>query len=336
MSARPGIAKLLRAPWNFEMDYDGVSGDTPILFTGPANPTRPAPGVPDVITGLDPEALQNPPPAGVSPLLARMMPVPIGSTMLFLFPIVQDGNNGAQTGPAWVYVWRAVFRFRTLGDFIRRKRHRVGWTIPLTRFGAQDTRGGHPPNRTTPVAGARVVRPACSEAIVYNRSAPVPSESSPYFGLLASDAVRIPYTTDFVTKVPLYPGASTDQTVGVIRTMDYEQGERDPLSIPATISNPRLGPSHLPKFLKCVGNEVAVECFKYEVDRATGAIMGARAWDFGVSPMTHRPTPGTEDFDFSVLLGIGALSTGDPETPNVIPTPPSDTGVRIISGDFPQ
>lgn len=331
MSARPGIAKLLRAPWNFEMDYDGVSGDTPILFTGPANPTRPAPGVPDVITGLDPEALQNPPPAGVSPLLARMMPVPIGSTMLFLFPIVQDGNNGAQTGPAWVYVWRAVFRFRTLGDYIRRKRNRVGWTIPLTRFGARDTRAGHPPNRTTPVAGERVVRPGCTEAVVYNRSAPSPGEASPYFGLLASDAVRIPYTTDFVTKAALYPGVSIDATIDKIRTLDYEQGERDPSTIPALITQPRIGPSHLPKFLKCVGNEVAVECYKYEVDRATGAIIGHRDWQFTVDAGTHLPTPGAEDFDFSVLLGIGGL--GIPETPK---PPPSDTGVRIISGDFPQ
>jgi hypothetical protein len=179
------------------------------------------------------------------------------------------------------------------------------------------------------VAGTRVVRPGCTEAVIYNRSAPAPAEAAPYFGLIATDAVRIPFTVDSVSKLPVYPGASLDNSVGVIKTLDYEQGERDPNSVPLSLNlTRRLGPSHLPKFLKCVGNEVAIECYKYEIDSTTGAIIGPRAWEFLVDPVTHLPDPSCEDFYFSRLLGIAGAGIEE--------TPPSDTGVRLITGDFPQ
>jgi hypothetical protein len=334
MYARPGIAKLLRAPWNFEMDYDGQDGAIPILFTSPYAATRPAPGVPDVVTALDPEAIRQPAITGISPLLARMLPVPMGSTMLFYFPIVQDSHVGVLNEPCWAYVWRVIFRLRTLADFQRRKRARVGWSVPLSRLGTADTRTTRIPNTQTAVGGQRFIRPASAEAVIYNRSAPTPAESSPYFGTLTSDAVKIPFTADFTTQTALYPGWSLDATpLTVTKTMDYEQGERDPATVPlAGIGSGMryLGPSHLPKFLKCVGNECAVECFKFEIDRTTGAVLQPRAWAFGVDPVTHLPDPTAEDAAFSRLLGIGALGEEAPSAP------PTDTGVRLITGAFPQ
>ena len=330
MHARPGIAKLLRAPWNFEVDYDNVEGDTPILFTGPYSTTIPAPGVPDVFTALDQEAAQLIPPPGISPLLAKMMPVPMGSTLLFMFPIVQDSTPNRIAPTTIAYVWRAIFRMRTVADFQRRKQNRVPWSIPLSRFGSPDTRGGHPPNRAnTPVAGARVVRPACSESVIFNRSAPGPQEDAPFFGLISSDAVRIPLTHNFTTVSPRYPGSALAPQLNTVPTLDYEQGERDPaLFPPSQYGGFRGGPFHLPKFLKCVGNEVAVECFKVEVDSQTGAVIGPADWQFGIDPMTYLPSQQAPDFQFSLLLGIGAKSLPG--------NPPIDTGVRVLSGAFPQ
>lgn len=328
MSARPGIAKLLRAPWNFEVDYDTQPGDRPILFTNPYTRNRPALGVADTWTALDTEAQMNPPPAGVSPLLARMMPVPMGSTAMMILPVVQRSESYVPPlGSQWAYVWRTVFRLRAVADYQRRKKARVPWSIPVSRMGTQDTRVGHPPNRdNVPVAGTRTVRPSLVESIIYNRSLPVPQEEAPYFGTLLSDGVKILYNAISTTYTPFYPGWASDAHPAAIHTLDYEQGERDPAAFSGG-SGFRTGSFHVPKFIKCVGNELAVECYKVQVNLKTGALEGFRNWDFGLAG--NIPQPNSEDFDFSLLLGIGALGLAAPGTP------PVDTGVRVMTGYIP-
>jgi hypothetical protein len=310
------------------VDYDGMQGDRPILFTNPYTRSRPALGVPDTWTALDTEAQMNPPPAGVSPLLARMMPVPMGSTAMLLLPVVQKSETYVPpTGVQWAYVWRAVFRLRAVADYQRRKRARVPWSIPVSRMGTSDTRVGHPPNRATvPVAGDRTVRPTLMEAVIYNRSLPVPAEEAPYFGSLLSDGVKIPYNTLATTYSPYYPGWQLDADPTAIHTLDYEQGERDPGAF-AGGSGFRTGPFHLPKFIKCVGNEMAIECYKVQTNPSTGALEGFRRWDFGLAG--NVPQPNSEDFDFSLLFGIGALGIAPANVP------PVDTGVRVVTGYIP-
>lgn len=326
MSARPGLVKLLRAPWNFEVDYDGQPGNFPILFTNPYTRARPALGVPDTWTALDTEAQMATPPAGVSPLLARMMPVPLGSTVMALFPVVERAQSFTLSDIRWAYIWRAVFRLRAIADYQRRKKSRVPWSIPVSRMGTNDTRLGHPPNRTVAVAGQRTVRPALMESIIYNRAEPTPAEEAPYAGSLYSDAVKIPYDVIQTTLTPFYPGWASDVDPLAIHLLDYEQGERNPaLFIGA--NGFRAGASHLPKFLKCTGNEVCIECFKVQIDKSTGAILGFRDWDFALAG--NVPQPAGEDFDFSMLLGIGTLGLASPSNP------PVDTGVRVMTGYIP-
>ena len=327
MSARPGLVKLLRAPWNFEMDYDGKPGDRPILFTNPYTRNRPAPGIPDVWTALDPEAQMSTPPAGVSPLLARMMPVPMGSTAMMLFPMVQRTENRTLSDIRWAYMWRVIFRLRAVADYQRRKKARVPWSIPVSRMGTTDTRFGHPPNRTIAVGGQRTVRPAMIESIIYNRAEPVPQEEAPYAASLYSDAVKIPYDSIQITYTPYYPGYTLDHTGLAIDTLDYEQGERNPALFTGQ-NGFRTGAFHLPKFMKCTGNEMCVECFKVQIDKSTGAILGFRDWDFKLDA-SNVPQTDSEDYDFSLLLGIGSLALANS------PTPPVDTGVRVMTGYIP-
>ena len=329
MSARLGIAKLLRAPWNFEEDYDGQPGDVPILFTAPFTSSPLPAGTPDTYTALDQEAQQSPPPPGISPLLAKMVSVPIGSTLAIYFPVIQRPivKEGDTQDPPIGYVWRATFRLRTIADFQRRKKSRVPWSIPLSRFGTHDTRTGSPPNRPGIfVAGPRVIKTASSESVIYNRSKPEASATPPFFGTLSTDASVIPFGTTTVTRSPFYPGWSN---ANPIQNLDYEQGERDPATlVHGLFTSPyRTGPFHVSRFLKCMGNEFSVECFKYELSSYNGAIVQPRAWDFGFS--AGKVSPNAEDFYFSLLLGVGARALEGA-------TPPLDTGVRFIAGTFPQ
>lgn len=326
MQGRHSIAKLLRAPWNFEFDYDGHPGNVPVIFTAPYTATRPAIGIPDPQTAVDAEALQAVPPLGVSPVLAKMIPVPMGATVAVYFPIVQRPGVLVEEPPI-VYAWRTVFRMRTVADYLRRKKHRVAWSIPLTRFGSADTRTGHPPNRVVSITGPRVVRPASGETIVYNRTEPNIAQSAPFLSRIANDTVMIPRTDHEITMSPIYPGSYLDADPATIRTLDYEQGERDPGQTPhVELGFYQQGPFHLCKFLKCLGDEMAVECYKYAYI-ADGTYQ-PRDWSFldGAGDLDNT----AEDFQFSLLLGMGATALAVPGIP------PVDTGVRFLIGSFPQ
>jgi hypothetical protein len=336
-AAQMSVAKLLRPPWNFEEDYSDVTGvtphlvngDVPIFFTHPFTLVAPAVGTPDYATVVDPEALQANPPAGISPVLAKFVPCSLGSTMLISYPVIDAPTSDT----CFAYVWRVVFRLRTVADYQRRKKNRVRYSIGISRFGTADSRHeavvGRPSIRLD-APGARVVRPCSLESAIYNRTEPWPGERPPYFSTIFGDAVAIPANYPSITIPARYPGylsagAWPDPGSPWCRNLDYEQGERDPgLTSPDGVS-PTTSASHVSRFVKCQGDEFAVECFKFTLDTLTGRTTTPRYWDFTFAP--GGMVNGGEDINFSRLLGVGMrISGGEPSI---------DTGVRVIQGTSP-
>ena len=325
-SAKTSIAKLFRAPWNFEEDYAGKAGDIPILFTHPFNTTILPAGTPDTFTALDPEAALQAPPSGVSPVLARFCASPMGSTVAVFLPIVRMHMPITDTPPVtgWGYVWRILFRMRSVADYIRRKKARVPYSLGLGRMGTPDSRAGTVFDRPSlAIAGPRVVRPGISESAIYNRTQPQSTAAPPFFSAMHTDAVSIPVNPLYITNTPVYPGAGAGG-IGTINSLDYEQGEIDPVT--GFMEYPiQTSASHLCKFVKCVGNEMAVECYKYNLE-TSGQPYTPRAWDFTFD--VDGNVDGGEDIDFSRQLGVAERTLGR--------TPPIDTGVRVITGTWPR
>lgn len=350
-SARLGLERLLRPPWNFECDYDTIGGDVPILFTWPISKTRPVPGAAD-ISVLDDEARLSPPPDGISPALAKFVPIPVGSTMLFYVPIVPCLL--LQQRPYFCYVWRIVSRYRSTADWIRDHGKRRPYTIGRTSFGASDTRLNFVPDRNIAVAGHRYVMPVTTEGVIYAKPEP-PGQNfgyhdspldkgtygaPPFYGTLMHDAAGVPSAPWMTTSSPCYPGiaaAGAAPPGGWTPTMDYQQGVFDPSfpgvvnpSIPWSSYNP-ISATHLAKWIKATGNEFAVECYKFEYQESEEIPKWRpKAWSFAVNPGTHLPGPAAEDYPFSVMFGIGALSQAPPKDV------PTTTGVRVIVGSAPK
>lgn len=330
---RASVAKLLRAPWNFEQDYDEQSGAYPILFTSPFTPGPLPVHTVDVAGALDQEAALPVPPTGISPMLAKFVPCALGCEMMFSFPIVPKIYQSVAENAIYGYVWRVIFRLRSIADYTRRKNFRVPFSLTTSRYGSPDTRTGSPPDRPAiSIAGPRFVRPAAIESAIYSRSAPSGQEIGPFFGSLASDAVIIPAVNIPYMRTPIYPGSGTaphftmgnpenlGAPAGDPVMLDYEQGERDP-----AVHGPREAATtaalHLPKFLRCSGNEYVVECYKYSLETKEGHTLAPRDWNFTFDGSGN--VIGGEDYGFSLILGVGARGQGQ--------TPPVDTGVRAIT-----
>ena len=331
--AQMTVAKVLRAPWNFEEDYaTGVTGNVPIFFTHPfTTPALPA-GTPDYNGAVDPEAVQATPPSGISPVLAKFVPCAMGSTMWLSFPII-NGPSPAVLPSCFAYVWRVIFRLRTVADYNRRKKHRVPFSIPLSRVGAPDTRDNVVVGRPTlnlSTHPERVVRPASMESAIYNRTKPFAGEAPPYFSMLVGDAVAIPANAPSTTAPARYPGIQHAPAGPKLYcpALDYEQGERDPNSVNRQST---ASASHVARFMKCQGNEFAVECFKYNINTLTGQTTSPRDWDFTFNG--SGKVIGGEDYNFSLLLGVGAR--GLAPVNGYQPVPSIETGVRVIEGTSP-
>lgn len=328
-----GIERLLRPAWNFELDYDGEDGSNPILFTWPPAKTRPALGAADYSV-LDELAQLSPVPTGVSPVLAKFVEVPAGSSMLIFYPVVTCKVSELAR---FAYVWRIVWRTRSAADYTKPER-RKSYQIGKTSLGAADSRTLNVPDpRGITVGGTRYVLPGASEAVIYGHGEPKPFDmiSSPSSGTFFHDAVSIPATFKMLTASPIIPGSNL-YPVGVpdtyVRRMDYQQGVFDP-DFPGltgvdtwdTAFNP-VTVTHLPKWIKSHGTEFALEVYKFEYDDPNNyQSYTQRAWDFTV--VANLPTSAGEDYLFSCMFGIGALSAGK--------SPPEDTGVRVMVGTAP-
>jgi hypothetical protein len=332
MSAKTSISKLLRCPWNFEHDYKNATGDRPILFTYPFTEKALPPGVPDIFTALDPEAAAVSPPRGISPLLAKFCPVPIGATAAIYYPVVRAIPPGGMFTPGagenvgWGYVWRVVFRLRSVIDYTRRKLDRIPFSIGESARGQNDTRPQKIPGRPNlTLAGERSVRPSSMTGLIFNPAPPDPNSPLPIFGYLYPDAVAIPAGNDF-TECPIYPGSAGLDKADWATILDYEQGITDPeLTTGGIRTTKRSASSNISKFHKIMGNEIAIECFKYNFE--TGGIpLSPRDWDFEIDE--NGVVVGGEDFGFSLLLGSASRFYGR--------EPTADTGVRMIVGQWPE
>jgi len=349
--AHTTIEKLLRPAWNFEVDYasnlsngmPAVGGDVPILFTYPHAP-RPPLGKADTLTSLDPEASMVLPPIGISPLLARFVPCAIGQTQVFYFPVVpkwglfdRDGSPGE-----FCYVWRVVWRMRSIADYVRRKQDRLPYTVAKEAVGAPDVRwpGEFPlPDRpntlvsqagTANIAGKRLVKPGVMESAIYARSVPDPTqETTPFYGMLMPDAVAIPCTVGMLNKTARYPGTGLHflDYPDEIPTLDMQQGifTAGPITPETPTGYPSTAPMYMSKAVRCNGNEYAVECFKYNYNQGMPDFNSPRDWDFEVDP--NYQCTGGEDYFFSLLFGIGNETRSPQAQPVGI-----DCGVRVVAG----
>lgn len=331
-----GIEKLLRPAWNFELDYDGQSGAVPILFTWPPARTRPALGQADYSV-LDEQARLADVPEGVSPVLAKFVPVPAGSTMLVQFPFVPS----VEPSENWAYVWRLVWRTRSAADFVVDKKRRKPYQIGKTTFGASDSRTSAVADSRgiSSVGGQRYVMPATGEAAVYGRgeSDVATITSGPIAATFLQDAVCIPTHLTMQTRSPLFPGQVNYVGPNYERNMDYQQGVFDP-DFPniSNVENPdafnTVTTGHLSKWIKSAGTEFAAECYKFEYeDPGNIQTYTPRNWEFGIGGTEpNLPDPAAEDYPFSVMFGIGSLLTA------VNRLPPTDTGVRVMAGTAPE
>ncbi|MHC4617130.1 MAG: hypothetical protein ACYTEQ_05185 [Planctomycetota bacterium] len=332
-----GVELLLRPQWNFEYDYDGFPGRTPVFFTFPTTPTRPPLKTAD-LSVLDDEARVTPPSSGVSPVLAKFVPVPPGATMLFMFPIIVKGPSGtANEPPFWSYIYRIIWRWRSAGDWIGKDKSRKQYLIGKTSTGTADTRTDQVINRSIQTGGSRLLVPCGTEAVVYGKTEPfMPAfVASPFYSMLVQDAVAIPAAANSV--VPgsaLYPGLkSVFPAPGYTYGMDYQQGVLDPAWYnfsPSGVGQFGTNPvtaTHLFKWIKACGTEFAVECFKMKyTDPAAPQTYEEVPWDFDLSPEGVPQSTG-QDFEFSRVYGIANLADDA--------IVPSDTGIRVTVGVAP-
>jgi len=330
--AEMSLEKVLRPAWNFEIDYHGKTGARPIFFTYPTVPPdrRPPWPAPDYASVVDGEALSATPPTGLSPMLAKFASVPMGATMLFFIPFVPRPSGVTMD---WVYVWRVVWRNRSAGDYVRRPDIGRGYQVPAIRFGAADSRSLLVPGRPTmTLAGNRYVLPAVSEAQLFQRPEPDFSDTitPPYPCLLLCDGAEMTNDTRALPNSPFYPGAGSLATDTYAVDLEYQQGVFDPnfpnISGETETFKP-VGATHFAKFIKALGGEFAVECFKFEYE-VPGDIRTYRPRDWEFLNVGGSLSQDAEDFGFSAMFGVGATVV-DKE-------PPQDTGVRAYFGTAPE
>ena len=330
MSAQMGVCRIFRPYWNFEADYHGTIPDgggvctgsaTPILFTFPTAAEPPTNGNPDTSV-LDLQAAKVTPPVGTSPVLAKMMPVPLGATVEVAIPAVPRGVGLSQDRPRFAYVWRVIFRNRSLAQALRGDKV-FPYSLPKSSFATPDTRPESVPFRpNTVLAGERTLIFGGAQAARLQRLSPSSNgvDQSPVMADLFHDSVRIEAQATFLTGPPLYPGIKAQQTAdpggNYVTRLDYSQGAFDPQAI-ATIDGgdtlarawPATGINYVPFVTKAYGDEMAVECYKMQWTTNDDLITFVpRNWEF----LNEEGAIDTlaEDFWFSVLFGLGADAVG--------------------------
>ena len=344
MALQRTVEKVLRPPWNFEYDYDLKTGDWPILFTWPSNASPGtmgggSPTDPDYSV-LDPEARLPNPPVGISPTLAKFVTATLGSTLLAFIPIVPVPES--QSGTSFVYLWRFVFRQRSLADSNRNRKQRpVPYSVSKSSYGTRDTRSKAVPARPNlTIGGPRYVIPASVESLIFgrdeqhalgsegqglssslNRPMPAPSDLLP-------EAVSIGTYGGLTANTAIYPGTGSGE-YSVPIGMDYQQGILDPANFTRSQFN-ATAPTCLPKFVRCLGDEYAIEVFKYVYAPQDNRmiITTPDKWNFLAN---GEIDPSTPDYNFSVMFGSAlrsaqALAAGQ--------LPPTNVGVRVVGGLF--
>jgi hypothetical protein len=279
---------------------------------------------------VDTEALKAAPPDGICPVLAKFAPVPKGATMLALIPFVPKPVAVTEN---WFYLWRIVFRTRSAGDYLRRPDLGRAYGIGVARHGAADSRTLLVPGRgTLTLAGERFVLPSVSEGQVYQRAEPdMGSLTGPMSSVLLTDGAKVPTHLSALASSPIYPGAGALNPAVYATALEYQQGVFDPdfpgVTGEVNTFNP-VTATHFPKWLKSLGTEFAIECYKFNYEVADDVqTYTARTWDF-LNLAGTAVSPTSEDYGFSVMFGVGA------EVANK--AAPEDTGVRVYTGTAPE
>lgn len=357
--------EVLRPYRRFEADYDGKPGDLPISFTGPTNPTDPGFGNPDLFA-FDSNGAQIP---GVSPRLAKGLPVPLGSTVLLYLPIIPPGpywdvatgpDPSIDDPPLYQYVWRIVFRLRNVADF-----QRIGapYHVRKQSYGANDTRTFA---ASVDVGPERLIIPGCSEVAVFNHTelAAAKSNSNAPLGVPPNTERRsmmlmnsvLPESYSLCTKTPviitpdgssgtqgliarwpLVPDRESGLAPGVNPTFcDWQQGVLDP-NYTGTNYNRAwyTSPTFFPVWTKAVGDEMAVWLYKFEYDRLNPVYPNyptPRAWSFsiGVDLSTNDVFPTSGSEDYGLSYLFGMGQ--DNGTSPTVPTPFTEMGVYVAYG----
>jgi len=186
------LAQVLRPPPNFREIYQGQPVTHPIAM----------PGTLDVLAGTP----------GYAPALLAGVPCPMGTTALFMFPVVYDRNTDNPVPYYYVIVWRV----RNLADYNATRA--AAFHLARQSAGAVDSR--------TPQSAQRVVIPAAIETVAFQSPASPGSPVAVNLQLavqnVAGDGAFSPSTA-----LPLSPIA------GVLGEM--QQGVADPVAIPQAV-----------------------------------------------------------------------------------------------------
>jgi hypothetical protein len=280
-----GMVRILKPYWHFEYWYDrttapALPGSTPIPFM-PVNPTIPAFGAPPV---EDPyafdEAARTATP-GYSPHLAAMLPVPaIGTDILVWIPKIPSNDDAVNHAYLFVPVWR----IRTVRDT---NSFRKPGNMPREGFGAQETVGMGLEDRY-------ILPAAINHGLVVQ---PEPGLPGTYPGRLGAELTiaqgiaMCNRQTDLLTE-PVGPDGAA---------LYYQQGILNPASVDG-ITNPMF--RHY--WLKTLGNEFAVWCFKIASPQPDDEDLTYVDWDFRYNPATGYCDNAAADLFFSTIFGVGS------------------------------
>jgi hypothetical protein len=227
------VNRIMRPYSGFEEVYQGTPAGEPVyLFPDGKN--------------IDPIAEQGTP--GYDPLLARGLPIPVGSRLLLKIPNVYFPSNAGPIGYVYAFIWRDrnVFDFRQL---------RNPFHFPRDQ-GADDTTAPAGQQRRVPL-------PASYNTITYIQTEPVVAVDRAISNI-RSDDLRAATTP---LALPKLPGGLTQP---------IQQGILDP----ATVSDAKQ-PGFTTHEMQACGDELLIAVY-----RPTGQLEDD--WDFGQGETDYR------------------------------------------------
>lgn len=246
---------VLRPFRNFETVYQGQPISHPIAM----------PGTLDASAGTP----------GYAPALLAGVPVPMGATALFFFPVVYSSDD---FGTPVSYTYQIVWRPRNIVDYINTRES--GFHIPRSSGGAVDSR--------TPLRAQRLIVPAAYETVVVAGGSDTSS--------LVRHQVEVPGEAPFnpITDLPLLEGGARGE---------FEQGIADPVAVPQAV-----GPLFRTYQTMAKGDDLIVLARRTDDSPGTWDFSGADA-AFSNSYGTNvggDPHPTFEAFGVWVFCGSGA------------------------------
>lgn len=264
-----GAARVLRPYKRFEADYDGLSGDVPIMFSWPPNPNEVPIGGQDIYR-YDELARQGV--SGYSQYLAAGVSVPIAASLLFYIPQVPIMS----VTPS-VYVWNIAYRLRNLEDFARNQKP---YSVGKRGLGT----------------GNNYVIPACRSISTYVRR-------EPSVGLNEWKTQANQYAWAEGIAIKGRSGFKISSGLIIFNPSVLSQGVLPHIEIAETVYELPM----FPIWDKAAGNEVILMCQKYKYTSDNEADWTPVNWNFIYDPVTGKTDPAAEDLWFSSYFGEGTV-----------------------------